>query len=178
MRGTLLLALVAFSISSWSQDTVLILLETDDWTSEAPNRVKALVDEWGNAASAELILFTDFNGQGLFSKKEERIYRMDKALESFLESEDFHFIQGRPLSSDRWLTDLATMADELQLFVADADLTVVLATLSQREHWKKHKEFLNALAVVYGRKDEEGALLTNDHWSIVHLNSNEIETLE
>ena len=52
MRGTLLLALVAFSISSWSQDTVLILLETDDWTSEAPNRVKALVDEWGNAASA------------------------------------------------------------------------------------------------------------------------------
>ena len=42
----------------------------------------------------------------------------------------------------------------------------------------KHKEFLNALAVVYGRKDEEGALLINDHWSIVHLNSNEIETLK
>ena len=69
MRGTLLLALVAFSISSWSQDTVLILLETDDWTSEAPNRVKALIDKWGNEASAELILFTDFDGQGLFSQK-------------------------------------------------------------------------------------------------------------
>ena len=83
MRGTLLLALMALSISSWSQDTVLILLETDDWTSEAPNRVKALVDEW-EVTGAELILFTDFNGQGLFSKKEERVYRMDKALESFL----------------------------------------------------------------------------------------------